>query len=110
MGGFAFAIVHHRAVQENMNAIPSRKLDHEASRLAKRLRHQVGLGREVLVEAAMGESRARHQVGNSYPVVATLAKQRGGRLDDVGPVRLGLRFGDLHVQDLSSCAICEVEP
>ncbi|MCY1236772.1 hypothetical protein D9M72_494440 [compost metagenome] len=71
------------------------------------LRHQVGLGFEVLIEPAVGKACERHQVRNPHPVVTTLAKQRGGRLDDVRPVRLCLRLGDLHVQDLSRCAIGE---
>ena len=75
---------------------------------ARRFRQQLGLGPKVLVEPTMGKAGGRHQVCNSHSVVATLAKQRGGRLDDVRPVCLRLRFGDLHVQDLSRYAIGEV--
>ena len=73
----------------------------------RRIRQQVCLAAEVLVEPSVGEACDRHQVRDPYPVVATLAKQGGGRFDDVRPVRLRLRFGDLHVQDPSRCAIGE---
>ena len=61
-----------------------------------RLRHQVRFGCELLVEAPVGETGGRHEIGHADPVVAPFPEQHGGRLDDVRPVGLRLRLGDFH--------------
>jgi hypothetical protein len=64
----------------------------------RRFGHQVGLGAELFVEAAVGEACRRHQVGHAHPVEAALAEQLRGRLDDEGSIGLRLRLGDFHLR------------
>jgi hypothetical protein len=47
----------------------------------------------VFVEAPVGESRGRHQLGHPDSVVATLPEQGCGGFDDAGPVLLNLCLG-----------------
>src|SRR6266404_6649953 len=53
-------------------------------------------GREVVVEAAMGEACGLHQIGHADAVEATLTEQAASRLDDALAIICGLILSQFH--------------